>query len=123
MSYPGQRLTYTRTGGSRPPVVLLHGFTEDSSTWFDLARGLENEYDLVMPDMIGHGKSDRLTPGTLVDLKQDLADLLAELRLAKAALLGHSLGALTAASSRGTLYLPCCSPGGYPLVRPLRLCL
>ena len=75
----------------------MHGFTEDSSTWFDLARGLENEYDLVMPDMIGHGKSDRLTPGTLVDLKQDLADLLAELRLAKAALLGHSLGALTAA--------------------------
>jgi pimeloyl-ACP methyl ester carboxylesterase len=50
-----------------------------------------------MPDMLGHGKSDRLIPGSAPALVQDLADLLAGLGLQKFALLGHSLGALTAA--------------------------
>ncbi|MEL7645469.1 MAG: alpha/beta hydrolase [Anaerolineaceae bacterium] len=93
----GHRLAYVRTGGKHPPLVLLHGFTEDSSTWFELAENLENEYDLIMPDMLGHGKSDRLTPDASVDLKQDLSDLLSGLDIQKTGLLGHSLGALTAA--------------------------
>lgn len=93
----GQRLAYARTGGDRPPVVLLHGFTEDSSTWFELARALEHDYELIMPDMIGHGNSDRLSSDVQIDLRQDLANLFAALQLPKAALLGHSLGALTTA--------------------------
>lgn len=93
----GHKLAYVRTGSDLPPVVLLHGFTEDSSTWFELARSLEREYNLIMLDLRGHGKSDRLTSGEAPNLLQDLADLVAGLGLQKFALLGHSLGALTAA--------------------------
>jgi Predicted hydrolases or acyltransferases (alpha/beta hydrolase superfamily) len=93
----GHKLAYVRTGGNLSAVVLLHGFTEDCSTWFELAGSLEYDYDLIMPDMLGHGKSDRLSTGSPPILVQDLADLLAGLGLQKFALLGHSLGALTAA--------------------------
>jgi len=78
-------------------LILLHGFTEANSSWFELARSLEKEYDLILPDLLGHGNSDRLTAGEGVDLQQDLAELIAGLGLQKTALLGHSLGALTAA--------------------------
>ncbi|MEN6555214.1 MAG: alpha/beta hydrolase [Anaerolineaceae bacterium] len=93
----GHKLAYVRTGAKLPPLILLHGFTEDSSTWFELAASLETAYDLIMPDMLGHGNSDRLTPGADIDLEQDLTDLITGLGLQKLALLGHSLGALTAA--------------------------
>lgn len=78
-------------------MVLLHGFTEANTSWFELARSLEKEYDLILPDLLGHGNSDRLTAGERVDLQQDLAELIAGLGVQKTALLGHSLGALTAA--------------------------
>lgn len=95
----GHKLAYVRTGADLPPIVLLHGYTEDSSTWFELARSLETKYELIMPDLLGHGKSDRLTKGEAPNLQQDLADLIAGLGLSKFALIGHSLGALTAAQA------------------------
>jgi N-formylmaleamate deformylase len=46
----GIRIHYLRTGGDKPPLVLLHGLTGNGACWTPLARSLESEYDVVMLD-------------------------------------------------------------------------
>ena len=43
----GISVHYLRTGGARPPVVLLHGLTDNGACWTRLARDLEADYDLT----------------------------------------------------------------------------
>ncbi|GAB4205352.1 MAG: alpha/beta hydrolase [Roseiflexaceae bacterium] len=89
---------YYRTGGDRSPLVLLHGIMEGALAWLPVARVLENDYDVVMLDARGHGRSARVagdfSPGTLAD---DAAAALGALGLAQVNLLGFSQGASTAA--------------------------
>ena len=49
---------YYRTGGENPPLLLLHGFNENGLTWLRTARELERDYDVIMLDARGHGRSD-----------------------------------------------------------------
>jgi pimeloyl-ACP methyl ester carboxylesterase len=55
----GIHIHYLRTGGCKPPLVLLHGLTGSGACWIPLARALEGEYDVLMPDARGHGNSRR----------------------------------------------------------------
>jgi len=95
----GVRLHYWRTGdGSKPPLVLCHGFSDNGLCWTPLARALEADYDIIMYDARGHGLSDAPTTGYADgDRAADLAGLVQALGLKKPAVLGHSMGASTAA--------------------------
>ena len=46
-----------RQFGSGLPLIVLHGFTGDSSTMADLAVQLRDDAALVVPDLVGHGLS------------------------------------------------------------------
>ena len=94
----GINIHYLRTGGCKPPLVLLHGLTGSGACWTPLARALEAEYDVVMPDARGHGNSS--TPRNLYryqDHASDIVGFIQALRLAAPVLLGHSMGGMTAA--------------------------
>src|SRR5687768_13698977 len=79
----GARLHYTRTGGEKPPVLLLHGVQAAGLTWLRTAKALEATYDVVMPDFRGHGRSDRIGDGLPADaLVKDTIGLLGALELA-----------------------------------------
>lgn len=98
----GLRLHYTRTGGDKPPLVLVHGFSEDGLVWMALARELEGEYDVVMPDARGHGQSAAASAGLgAADLAADLCGIISALGLDKPAVLGHSMGGMTAFALAG----------------------
>ncbi len=43
--------------GIGPPVVLLHGFTGDGTTMDGLAPRLEADAEVILPDLVGHGRS------------------------------------------------------------------
>ena len=43
--------------GSGPTVVLLHGFTGDGTTMAGLTERLEADAEVVVPDLVGHGRS------------------------------------------------------------------
>jgi pimeloyl-ACP methyl ester carboxylesterase len=94
----GIQQRYYRTGGQRPPVVLLHGIMEGALAWLPTARALEPDYDVIMLDARGHGHSARIAgdfaSGTLA---ADVAGALDALGLSGVRLLGFSLGATTAA--------------------------
>jgi pimeloyl-ACP methyl ester carboxylesterase len=51
----GMRMHYYRTRGDKPPLVLAHGATDSGLCWSRLARTLESEYDVILPDARGHG--------------------------------------------------------------------
>lgn len=89
----GIRIHYWRTGGDKPVLVLAHGFSDDGLCWTNLAKELESDYDIIMPDARGHGLSDPPTKTDPVDAQvEDLAAFLRELKLEKPILYGHSMG-------------------------------
>jgi len=100
LSLHGVRLHYYRTGGSKPAVVLAHGFSDNGLCWTPVAQALEAQYDVVMYDARGHGLSDLPEAGADGDVAPaDLAGLVQSLGLDKPALMGHSMGAGTVAGA------------------------
>lgn len=94
----GIKIHYLRTGGAKPPVILLHGLTASGACWTPLARALEDEYDVVMPDARGHGGSSAPLDGyRYEDHAGDVVELIRALGLSAPILLGHSMGGMTAA--------------------------
>ena len=91
----GIRLHYYRTGnGDKRPLVLVHGFSDNGLCWTPVARELESDYDVIMPDMRAHGLSERVQPGDKVDMAADLAELIRILGLERSIFCGHSMGAM-----------------------------
>jgi len=87
-----------RTGGSKPPLVLLHGLTGNGACWTPVARALEGDYDVLMPDARGHGKSSTPLHGYRYDdHARDVMGLIRSLGLAAPIVVGHSMGGMTAA--------------------------
>jgi pimeloyl-ACP methyl ester carboxylesterase len=95
----GITLHYHRTGKGegKPQIVALHGMTENGLSWTSVARALEPDFDIIMPDARGHGKS--IAPSmdfTLTAVADDVAGLIRALGLQRPMLLGHSMGGQTA---------------------------
>jgi pimeloyl-ACP methyl ester carboxylesterase len=101
----GVRIHYHRTGaGERPALVLLHGITDSGLCWTPVARALEDEFDIIMVDARGHGQSD--APETGYGWRahaDDVIGLIDALALRRPGLLGHSMGATTAAGVAATI--------------------
>ncbi len=93
------QIHYSRTGGEKPQIVLLHGFTDNGLVWTPVARALEQDYDVIMPDARGHGLSTGPEKGFSVDLLvSDTVAVIQTLGLQQPYVLGHSMGAHSAAS-------------------------
>jgi len=92
----GIRIHYYRTGEGKPPIVLSHGFSDDGLCWTRLARVLEADYDVVMPDARGHGLSEAPDEGyASAGCAADLAGFIKALGLGRPAIGGHSMGGST----------------------------
>ena len=93
----GITLAYVEMGNSDgPPMLLIHGYTDNSRSWSLLAPYLK-AHRLLAVDLRGHGKSD--APQCCygyADLANDAALFLDALGIAKADVIGHSLGSLAA---------------------------
>jgi pimeloyl-ACP methyl ester carboxylesterase len=96
----GIRLHYWRTAGvNKPTLVLAHGSSDDGLCWTNLAKELEDQFDIVMIDARGHGLSDPPKPDDPADVQaDDLMGLIRELKLANPIVMGHSMGSYAAAA-------------------------
>lgn len=89
-------LAYDRRGRGAP-LMLIHGFPLDHSIWDEVAPFLENDFDLILPDLRGMGQSDSTSATyTMADLADDMAALLDHLGLRSAFVAGHSMGGYVA---------------------------
>lgn len=94
------RIHYYRTGaGEKPPLVLLHGFTDNGLCWSEAAREWESDFDIVLLDARGHGLSSSSASGNYRQraMAEDAAALIRALDLGPVRLGGHSMGAGVAA--------------------------
>lgn len=95
------RLHYSRTGvGEKPPLVLLHGFTDNGLCWIEAAQEWEADFDIILPDARGHGLSSGSASGNYRQqaMAEDAAALIRALDLGPVRLGGHSMGAGVAAA-------------------------
>lgn len=102
----GITLHYTRTGTStdndKPPLVLAHGFSDDGLCWTPVAEKLETDYDVIMVDARGHGRSDAPESGyNATTMATDLAGMIRGLGLEKPVVMGHSMGGSTTMALAG----------------------
>lgn len=86
------------TGDGPRTVVLLHGFSDNANTWRRVVPALATRFRVVALDLPGHGRSTRAWPKPLVAGYAELvAEIMTELDVATAALIGNSMGACVAA--------------------------
>jgi pimeloyl-ACP methyl ester carboxylesterase len=91
-----QHLAYIDMGDPKgPPVVLIHGYTDNARDWVPLIPYLAGKFRLVAVDIRGHGRSDK--PECCyarIDFAYDIKLLLDALHISRADMVGHSLGSL-----------------------------
>jgi pimeloyl-ACP methyl ester carboxylesterase len=93
VSSNGIKLHYYRTGGNKPQVVLNHGVGDDGLCWTHVVKELERDYDVIMTDARGHGKSDSGRGDYSTRARTaDLAGLIEMLKLDRPVVGGHSMG-------------------------------
>jgi N-formylmaleamate deformylase len=98
----GTRLHYYRTGGAKPPLVLIHGITDDGLCWTPVAELLAETHDVVMVDLRGHGKSEAPDDGYDYEtMATEVAGLITGLEMENPVVMGHSLGAMTSLTVAG----------------------
>jgi haloacetate dehalogenase len=87
------------TGGSGPPLLLLHGYPETHAMWRKVAPRLAQDFTLVIPDLRGYGDSAK--PPSTADhaayskraLAQDQVETMAVLGFERFRVAGHDRGA------------------------------
>ncbi|MEH6558828.1 MAG: alpha/beta hydrolase [Oceanicoccus sp.] len=95
----GINIHYHRTGSDAPALLFIHGFTDNGLCWSRVARELEADYDILMLDSRGHGLSDNPHKGySADDHAADVVGVVEALDLGTVIILGHSVGAITAAT-------------------------
>lgn len=90
-----------RRCGQGTPVVCLHGIGSGSASWIDVAMLLGDRAELIAWDAPGYGESTPLPMAEpkATDYALRLRELLDALAIERCMLVGHSLGALTAAAA------------------------
>jgi pimeloyl-ACP methyl ester carboxylesterase len=83
--------------GDGPPIVLLHGVTLSAAIWPRQLRDLSGSHRVVALDLRAHGQS---TVGdeelTFDRMGRDVLEVLDELAISGAVLVGHSMGGMIA---------------------------
>ncbi|RIW35623.1 2-succinyl-6-hydroxy-2,4-cyclohexadiene-1-carboxylate synthase [Bacillus salacetis] len=80
--------------GEGPPLLLLHGFTGDGSTWECVLPFLK-EFQTITVDLLGHGLTDSPDTPERYHIEQaanDLNQILYQLNYEEVYLLGYSMG-------------------------------
>ncbi len=94
----GITLAYVQLGDPRGvPVVLIHGYTDSDLDWAPLVPYLSKDFRLIIVDLRGHGASSKPECCyTRLDFAYDVKLLLDALGIARADIVGHSLGSMVA---------------------------
>jgi 3-oxoadipate enol-lactonase len=89
----GFEMAYEDTGGTQPPLLLIHGFPLDRTLWMTQVRGLSDVARVIAPDLRGFGESS--IPSGIVTMDtyaDDLRGLLDTLDVKHAVVGGLSMG-------------------------------
>jgi len=94
----GEAKIFARTGGSGPPLLLLHGYPQTHVMWHRVAPALAERFACVIPDLRGYGASS--VPASAPDhapyskraMARDMMALMRGLGHERFAVAGHDRG-------------------------------
>lgn len=118
---------YYETHGTGEPLILISGFASGAWLWFRQIEELAQHFQVITFDSRGIGKSrfDENTIISISEIAKDVAEILDELKIEKASILGTSFGgfvaqdfALRYPKRLNKLILACTSFGGKNHVLP-----
>ena len=121
MDIDGQRVHYVDTGGSKPPLVMIHGLGGNLLHFgYAMADKLAKDYRVILVDRPGAGYLTRAedAPATLTAQAKTIATLIRRLKLEQPLVVGHSLGGALSLSLAIALDHPDCA-GALALIAPL----
>jgi pimeloyl-ACP methyl ester carboxylesterase len=92
----GIRLHYLAAGAGEP-VILLHGYAQNSHMWRPLIAELAKTRAVIAPDLRGFGQSAKSVGGyDKKSMAQDIHALAASLGFRRAGICGHDIGLMVA---------------------------
>ena len=84
-------LNFRQYGNGRP-LVILHGLYGSSDNWITIARKLETQFTVFIPDLRNHGASPHTSTHSYQDMTDDLVRFFKDHQISQATILGHSMG-------------------------------
>jgi len=94
--YKNTKIAYSDYGKGTA-IILLHGYLENQDMWAAFVPFLTKKYRVVTIDLLGHGQTECLGyVHSMEDQAEMVHEVLAELRIRKAAFVGHSMGGYVA---------------------------
>ena len=93
-------LVYYRGGQpDAETIVMIHGYTADKNVWPRFAKHFTADYQVIIPDLAGHGETAYSAQGdySITAQAARVAALLDRLGIAKAHIIGNSMGGITSA--------------------------
>ena len=95
----GKQIFY-RIIGSGNPVVLIHGFGEDSTVWNKQVESLKSHFQFIVPDLPGSGRSEMIDDMSVEGMAEVVKYIL-DSECPKVLPLGEDLGGATPTQLRG----------------------
>ncbi len=92
VTYKKQKIAYYSNEVEGTAVVLIHGYTEDSTMWDEFVEPFEEDYHVVKVDLQGHGQSEIKDNGSIADMAAAVMKVVSKLKIKKFVLIGHSMG-------------------------------
>src|ERR1035437_8270629 len=71
-SLEGACLNVDHAEGKKGPILAIHGFTGNISTWDNSVQAIDTEYGVIRIDVLGHGLSDSPQESRLYDIEHTL---------------------------------------------------
>ena len=92
--WQGNRIVYRESKADKPWLLLIHGFPTASFDWLKVWDSLSEEFNLIAPDMLGFGYSDKPYdyPYSIMKQADMIEDLLRSKEITKFHLLAHDYG-------------------------------
>lgn len=84
-----------KKSGSGEPLIILHGLFGSADNWFSIAKELEKDFTLYLVDQRNHGDSPQSEDWNYEVMADDIHELMDAEGIAKANLMGHSMGGKT----------------------------
>lgn len=93
----GLRMHYLQAGKTGSPVILLHGYAQNSHMWRPLMKELGKTHRVIAPDLRGFGDTTKAETGyDKKTMAQDVHALARLLGIGKAGIVGHDIGLMVA---------------------------
>ncbi len=83
---------FYRKYGKGPALIILHGLFGSSDNWVTIAKKISDNFTVYLPDLRNHGNSPHSDEHDYLSMRDDIYELVNDLKLKKFFLAGHSMG-------------------------------